>query len=319
VALSPPERVQSARVGAPARRPSLRLRRLRRALTPYLFCLPVVLFIGGLLLYPVVLNVEMSFQSRTLENLISGPADWLGTANYRAIFHDPAFRDAALHSVEYACISVAVQFAIALPLALFFARRFPGARVMRSLFLVAYAIPVVVSAQVFKWMLDGRGVLNWALHGLHLQGQPVYWLSDIHHALPALIAVQVWLGVPFTLVNLLAGLTTIPSDLKEAAAIDGAGPLGRFRYVTWPLLRPAALAAVILSLIFAFKTFDLVWIATKGGPGTSTEILPTLAYRTAFVDFQFGRAAAILNVIFVACVVLALLYLSSLRREARPA
>jgi multiple sugar transport system permease protein len=188
---------------------------------------------------------------------------------------------------------------------------------MRSLFLVTYAIPMVVSAQVFRWMLDGRGLVNWVLQQLHLQTDPTFWLSDLKLALPALVVVQIWLGVPFTMVNLMAGLSTIPRELHEAAAIDGAGAWQRFRDITWPLLRPVALASAVLSLIFWFKTFDLVWITTQGGPGTATEILPTLAYRTAFQTFDFGHGAAILNVVFLACFVLSLLYILSLRREAR--
>jgi multiple sugar transport system permease protein len=305
---------RSGRSSAPAR-----LRRFRRALVPYLFVAPVVIFLSALLVYPLVLNLLLSFQDRQLANLISGPVHWVGTANYAAAFHDPVFRTAAKHSLVYAACSVAIQLTLALALALFFVRRFPGARVMRSMFLVAYAIPIVVSAQVFKWLLDGRGLVNWVLQSLHLQSGQVYWLADTRYSLWALIAVQVWLGVPFTMVNLLAGLTAIPHELHEAAAIDGANAWARFRDVTWPLLRPTALAATILSLIFTFKTFDLVWVATKGGPGDSSEILPTLAYRTAFVDFMFGKGAAILNVIFTACFVLALAYILSLRREEQTA
>jgi multiple sugar transport system permease protein len=290
-------------------------RRVRTMLTPYLFVLPVLVYIGALLAYPIVLNILMSFQDRQLSNLVSGPVAWVGTANYRAVLGDPEFRTAAWHSVVYATVSVSIQLVLGLLGALFFARRFRGAEVMRSLFLVSYAIPIVVSAQVFKWMLDGRGLVNWVLSSLHLQSGPVYWLSDTSYSLPAVIAVQIWLGIPFTMVNLLSGLTSIPDELHEAAAIDGADAWRRFRSVTWPLLRPTVLAATILSLIFAFKTFDLVWIATKGGPASSTEILPTLAYRTAFENFMFGRGAAILNVIFAACFVLALAYIFSLRRE----
>jgi multiple sugar transport system permease protein len=291
--------------------------RLRRAAVPYLFVAPVVLFLGSLLIYPVVLNVVMSFQDRSLGNLVRGPVEWVGTANYKTVFKDPVFRSAALHSVVFTCVSVAFQLVIAMLLALWYSRRFPGARVMRSLFLVAYAVPIVVSTQVFKWLLDGRGVVNWLLQSLHLQSAPEYWLSDTRLALVALIAVQLWLGVPFTMVNLLAGLSAIPSELHEAAAIDGANAWRRFWDITWPLLRPTALAATILSLIFAFKNFDLIWIATKGGPGTATTTLPVLAYQTAFEQFRFGPGAAILNVIFAACFVLALAYIVSLRREER--
>ena len=298
---------------------SARLRRFRRAAVPYLFVAPVILFLGGLLLYPVALNILMSFQDRSLGNLISGPVEWVGTQNYKAVFSDRVFRSAAIHTLVFTFVSVAIQLVIAMCLALFYSRRFPGARVLRSLFLVAYAVPIVVSTQVWKWLLDGRGAVNWLLQTLGLQSSPEYWLSDTKTALAALIAVQLWLGVPFTMVNLLAGLSAIPAELHEAAAIDGANAWRRFWDITWPLLRPTALAATILSLIFAFKNFDLIWIATKGGPGTATTTLPTLAYQTAFEQFLFGRGAAVLNVIFAACFLLALAYIVSLRREERMA
>ena len=306
-----------ARRGGERRLVAVRLRRARRAAVPYLFVAPVIAFLGALLVYPIVLNVVMSFQDRELGNLVSGPAKWIGTQNYDAIFHDQVFKSAVVHSVLYTVVSVAIQLVIALLLALFYSKRFPGARVFRSLFLVSYAIPIVVTAQVFKWLLDGRGMVNSVLHTLHLQDQPQYWLSDTRLALAAVIAIQLWLGVPFTMVNLLAGLSAIPAELHEAAELDGANAWRRFWDITWPLLRPTVAAATILSLIFAFKNFDLIWIATKGGPGNATTTLPTLAYQTAFEQFLFGRGAAILNLIYLACFVLALGYIMSLRREER--
>ena len=293
----------------------MRRRRFVKTLTPYLFVLPAVLFLALLLVYPIVLNIQMSFQDRKLGNLIDGPTPWVGLANYRAAFRLPAFSAAAWHSVVFTVSAVTIQFVFGLLLALFFFQNFRGARTMRALFLVAYAIPIVVSAEVFRWLLDGRGLVNTLLHDLHLQSSPTYWLSDLRLALPALIVVEIWLGLPFTMVNLMAGLATVPRELYEAASIDGANAWSRFWHVTWPLIRPTAAAAIVLSLIFCFKTFDLVWIATQGGPGTASELLPTLAYRTAFIGFDFGVAAAILNIVFAVCFVLALAYIVSLRRE----
>ncbi len=282
--------------------------------------LPAIVFLGGLLAYPVVINVVTSFQQLTAINLLSGDAPWVGLANYRAALHDPMMTTAALHSVEYTGVAVVVQMAIALGLALFYSRMFPGARPMRSLYLIGYAIPVVVSAEVFRWMLDGRtGFVNWLLQSLHLQDpqHPVYWLADTSTALPALIGVQVWLGVPFTMIALTAGLTVIPGDLYEAARIDGAGAWHRFRYVTWPHLRPTFFTVTILTVIFCFKSFDLVWIGTQGGPAGASEVLPTLAYRLVFQQFQFGPGAAVLNLVFLVLLILSGVYLYALHQEER--
>jgi multiple sugar transport system permease protein len=290
----------------------------RSAAWPYLFVLPAVVFLAGLLIYPLVLNIVLSFQDTTVSSLIRGNAPWVGVANYRAALTDPAFVQAAWHSVVFSIVSVAIQLGLGLGLALFYSGRFIGAVTMRSLYLIGYAIPIVVTAQVFRWLLDGQsGLVNSALSALHLQSQPVYWLSDPSLALPVLIVVQVWLGVPFTMVNLLAGVTTVPPELYEASTIDGAGAWRRFTSVTWPWLRPTFAATTTLSLIFTFKTFDLVWIATQGGPAGASEILPTLAYRSVFTEFLFGKGAAILNLVFAVLFVLAVGYLWSLRREER--
>lgn len=280
-----------------------------RRITPYLFVLPAVLFLLALLVYPVVLNILMSFREVDASNLLGG-APWVGFANYRAAFSDEVFLNAAGHSLLYALVSVTVQLAVGMGLALFYAQSFPGARALRSLYMVAYAIPVVVSAELFRWLLDGRsGYVN-RFFGF----SDVYWLADPDLALPSVIAIQVWLGVPFVLVSLTAGLVAIPREFFEAAVVDGSSAWQRFRWITWPLLRPTLLATAVLSTIFTLKSFDLVWIATQGGPAGSSEILPTLAYRLVFTSFLFGKGAAIMNLIFLVLVVLSVAYLRVDRR-----
>jgi len=308
--------------GRAAGPPGGRRYRRRDRLAPYLFVLPALLFLGALLAYPMAVNVVTSFQELTAINLLTGDAEWVGLRNYRSMVETPAMAAAAKHSVQFTVVAVVVQMALALGLALLYAQGFPGARPMRSLYLVGYAIPVVVSAQVFRWMLDGRtGFINWVLQSLGLQNpnEPVYWLADTDTALPALIGIQVWLGVPFTMIALTAGLMVISNDLYEAARIDGAGPLQRFRYVTWPHLRPTFFTVTILTVIFCFKSFDLVWIASQGGPAGASEVLPTLAYRLVFQQFQFGEGAAVLNAVFLVLLLLAGLYLYAVHREERVA
>jgi multiple sugar transport system permease protein len=292
--------------------------RLRRASVPYLFVLPAGVYLAGLLAYPIVLTVLMSFQDVQAGDIVTGGAPWAGARNYQDALGDPLFVTAAWHSLFYCGVSVGAQLTLGLALALFYSRRFPGAVAMRSLYLIAYAIPVVVTAEIWRWLLDGRsGFVDWILSVTHLHGGPVYWLADPGLALPAVTAVQIWLGVPFTMVTLLSGLMAIPRELHEAAAIDGAGAWNRFRHVTWPLLRPTLLASGLLSLIFTFKSFDLVWIASQGGPAGASDVLPTLAYKLVFLQFLFGKGAAVLNVIFAVLLVLSVLYLLVLRREER--
>jgi len=290
-------------------------RRLGRALGNYLFVLPATLFLLACLLYPLILNVMISFQDLTAGTLLSG-GPWVGFDNYRAVFDDPGFMPALMHSIVFTGFSVGFQVSIGLSLALFYNRQFPGNRAMRGLFLVAYAVPVVATGAVFRWLLDGQsGVINWALRSAGIIDTPHAWLSEPSTALPALIFVNIWLGIPFSLMVLLAGLQGIPRSLYEAARIDGAGPLAQFRYITLPQLRPALLAVVLLGTIFTFKVFDLVWITTQGGPANATQVLPTFAYKFVFQQLLIGKGAAVLNLMFVMLLAFSLVYLWAARRE----
>jgi multiple sugar transport system permease protein len=186
--------------------------------------------------------------------------------------------------------------------------------------LVPWIVPSYVVAVLwsFMWQSDVGIVNKLLVDYTHLLGDRPVWLLG-PNTMWAIVIPSIWRGLPLAMLIFLAGLQAMPRELHEAAAIDGANAWRRFWDITWPLLRPTVAAATILSLIFAFKNFDLIWIATKGGPANATTTLPTLAYQTAFEQFLFGRGAAILNLIFVACFVLALGYIFSLRREERVA
>jgi multiple sugar transport system permease protein len=316
---APPEQLPALAPPVGARRPPRarsRLRRWQRQVGPYLFVLPAVVFLLGLLIYPVLFNIQISFQDLKASNLLRGGASWVGLENYRAVITDPLFAKAALHSVVFTVVSVVFQIGLGLGLALIYDRKFLGASFMRSLFLVAYAVPIVVVGAVFKWLLDGQfGFVNWVLRSIGVMNGPTYWLDSVSTALGAVIMMNIWIGIPFNLIVLLAGLRGIPAEYYEAAALDGAGPIRRFRYITLPLLRPTMLAVGILGIIFTFKMFDVIWASTRGGPAGATEVLPTFGFKLVFEQFQFGKGAAVLNMMFVVLFLLSLAYLMVLRRE----
>jgi multiple sugar transport system permease protein len=288
----------------------------RGGLGNYLFVVPAAVYLSALLVYPIAFNVVTSFQSLTTSNLMSGDAPWVGLDNYAAALGDPLFAKAVFNSVVFTATSVAGHLLLGLAFALYFWRPFPGSRTMRSLFLIAYAIPIVVVAQVFRWLLDGQsGLINALVEQVPGVVGPVYWLSDPSLALPAVICVNLWIGMPFTMTAVTGALATIPVELHEAAAIDGATRWRDFRHITWPLIRPTVLAVAILGVIFTFKLFDLIWVMTRGGPVNSTDVLPTIAYRLVFTQFEFGKGAAILNLVFLVLLVLSISYLAALRRE----
>ncbi|QIN81953.1 ABC transporter permease subunit [Rubrobacter tropicus] len=292
-------------------------RRLRpRGFGNYMFVLPAAVFLVAFMVYPILFNIQMSFRDMKAINLLGPGAPWVGFENYAAMLQNPLFLGALWNSVLFTVFSLVFQVGIGFALALFYNRPFPGNKAMRGLYLVAWTIPVVVSGAIFRWLLDGRaGVINWVLDSLGVIGEPVFWLTEPDRALAAVIFINIWLGIPFNLVLLLAGLQGIPEELYEAAAVDGATGLTKFRYVTLPLLRPALLATLVLGLIYTFKVFDVIWATTRGGPVSSTEVLPTLAYKLVFEQFTFGEGAAILNLMFVALFLFSLVYLWLVRRE----
>ena len=187
---------------------------------------------------------------------------------------------------------------------------------MRGLYLIAWTIPVVVVAAIFRWLLDGQaGVANWLLIGAGVLNEKVSWFSDIHLALPAITFINIWLGIPFNMALLLAALQGIPRELYEAASIDGASRGSKLRFITLPLLRPALIAVVLLGLIYTFKAFDLVWATTQGGPFNATHLVSTIAFEQIFRKFLFGQGAAMLNLLFIVLFGISLLYLWNLQHE----
>ena len=289
---------------------------LRRGLVNYSFMLPATLFLILFIAYPIAFNFRISFQDLKAINLLSGDAPWVGWENYRAIFNNPLYLQAVRQTFVFTLFSVVFQLGIGLALAIFYNRPFPGSRAMRGLYLIAWTIPVVVVGIVFRWLFDGQvGVVNWLLKTLGLIEQNIYWLADLNFALPAVIIINIWLGVPFNMALLLAGLQGIPDELYEAAEIDGASGWAKFRGVTLPLLRPALVATLLLGLIYTFKVFDVIWVTTQGGPFNATHVISTLAFQQIFSQFLFGTGAAILNTLFAVLFVVSLLYLWNLRYE----
>lgn len=286
------------------------------ALVPYTFVLPAALFLLAMVAYPVFFNIRMSFQELTAVDLLSGTAPFTGLANYREVVADPVFWQVVRNTLLFTAGSLVFQLSLGLALALFYNRPFPGSVAMRGLYLVAWTIPVLVVGAVFRWMFDGQvGLINWALRGLGLLDGNVFWLSDPNLALGAVTFINIWLGVPFNMALLLAGLQGIPRELYEAAEIDGAGRAARFWRVTLPILRPALFAVGLLGLIYTFKVFDLIYVTTGGGPVNATHVLSTKAYEMVFGQFSFGPGAAVLNILFVALFIVSLLYLWNVRHE----
>jgi multiple sugar transport system permease protein len=281
----------------------------------YLFVVPAMVFIVAILLYPLGYQLYMSVYGVTLGNFLVGNAPFVGLEQYQEVVIDSRFHHALWITLVFTVSCLVFQFTIGLALALFFNRAFPGGGIMRALMLLGWMIPLVVSGNLWRWMLNGQyGVINLLVNVGPLDlGRD--WLTGPNTALIGVIVANIWVGIPFNMVLLLAGLQGIPLTLYEAARVDGANPVQRFFYITLPQLRPVMIIVLLLGFIYTFKVFDLIFVMTAGGPVSATEVLPIYIYDIFFEFFRFGQGAAASILVLVFPIILSVIYLRLLRRE----
>lgn len=279
------------------------------------FLLPVIAFLGLFLLVPIVRGVALSFQDWTIASFVTGEAPFVGLQNYRTVLGDPLFGQLAVQTAVFVVVSLALQYVIGLALAVFFARRFPLSTTLRSLVLLPWLLPLIVTATTWRWMFNqDYGIVNSLLFG----GADIGWLSSTSLSLVAVIVANVWLGIPFNMVLLYGGIQGIPETLYEAAALDGAGRWRQFTAITAPLLRPVTAVTLLLGLVYTIKVFDVIWIMTRGGPVNSSHILSTYSYQLSFEgERALGLGSALAQVLVLVALAFGLLYVAALRREAR--
>jgi multiple sugar transport system permease protein len=242
---------------------------------------------------------------------------FIGIDNFRALFHDSLFVNSFKIGLIWAGCVTAIQFVLALGLALLLSQPLHGRWLARSLALVPWAMPSVIVGIMWKLFFQPQaGILNEALYRAHLPGSNIDWLSDFSWALPAVILVGVWAGMPQTTIALLAGVQSVSEDMHEAAAVDGATAWQRFRTITLPQLRPVIIAITTLDLIWNLNSFGLVWVLTQGGPGHSTELPMLFAYNEAFKYGQFGYASALGDTMVVVITFFLIFYLWGRLKEA---
>ncbi|MFJ4774232.1 carbohydrate ABC transporter permease [Streptomyces uncialis] len=271
--------------------------------------IPILVLSAGPLLYGIALAFTDAQSGRTRST------QWIGTLNFRDLLQDTLFWESFRIGLVWAVGVTIPQFVLALGLALLLNERLRLRWLARALAIIPWAMPEVVVGIIWRLVYHpDAGVLNETLRDLGL-GDGQDWLTGLATALPAVIVVGIWAGMPQTTVVLLAGLQNTPRELHEAAAMDGAGAWRRFRTVTWPALRPIALAVSALNLIWNFNAFALIYVLTAGGPGGRTRLPMLFAYEEAFRYGQFGYAAAMGCVMVALVAVLLALYLVGRLRE----
>lgn len=278
----------------------------------YWLVLPAVLIIAGLVLYPVGHAAVLSFTRKVLGQ----PARFVGLRNYAVIVQDPVFWQTTVNTLLFTFVSLAFKAAIGVGLALLLNLPFRGRRAARALMVLPWAVPILVTALVWRWLLDdSNGLINNLLLHLGVLSRPIPWLASIDWALPAVIAVNIWRGVPFFTVNILAGLQGIDRSLYEAAAVDGASWRQQLRHVTLPGIRLVLLVTALLSTIWTFNEFQQVWVMTAGGPAHSTEVVSTLAYYMGIRSMRLDQGAAVSLIFLPALVALILVSIRYLERK----
>ena len=237
--------------------------------------------------------------------------------NYVDVLAMPVVRKAIFNTLFFTVVSLIFQFVIGFALALLFAKKYGLSELSRGLLMVCWLIPVLVFATIWKWIFAGdtSGILNYILIQLHVIETPIRWLTTTNGAMTALIIANIWRGVPFNMLLLATGLTTLPMDVFEAAAIDGASKCQRFFRITIPLLKSTIISVITLGFINTFKVFDLIYVMTKGGPLDSTQILSTVSYKMSFSNFEFGQGAAVANIMLVLMLIVGFFHLKITDRE----
>jgi ABC-type sugar transport system permease subunit len=278
---------------------------------------PAVVLISVVVLWPVVEMVRTSLLKISSSGLTLGSQ---GGKNYSDLFGEADLVHILVRTVLWVVAVVIVTMVVSLALAQLLNARFPGRRVVRWAVIVPWAASVLMTALVWKWMLDNYfGVVNRVLLDLHILSKPVNWLSHPDQAMMWMMWVAVFVSLPFASFVILAGLQTIPGEVYEAARVDGAGTFRTYFQITLPMLRPALLIASIINVINVFNSFPIIWAMTQGGPGHATDTTTTFMYKIAFFDQNVGESAAMAVVNFALILVMVLLYLraSRWREEVR--
>ena len=301
-------------------RPRLTARR-RQQLAGWLFLTPAVAYLLFAFLLPIVYNVMLSFEQTSPATIANFTAPFAGLDNYRFIFNDPTSRMAIVNTLEFTAGSLAGQFIIGFALALLFTLSFPGRTLARSLIIVPWLVPLIVTGVIFKFLFQSEGgAINELLITIGVVSHPIDWLDDPQLAMWTILIANIWLGVPFFTLLLYSALQDVPIEVKEAARIDGASGWQTLRLVIVPIILPVIEVTFLLGFVFTVKVFDLVIGLTGGGPANATQLITTWSYNLSFQQFSFGEGAALNNVLLVLAMFCAPLYLflsrDSLRRSS---
>lgn len=280
------------------------------------FSLPALIYMMIFIGYPMIQNFILSFKNVDVYTFARPENQaFVGLQNYQELFTDAnsVLPKAIVNTVIFTVASIFFQFIIGFGLALLFHKKFPGCSFFRGVTMISWLLPVTVAGLLFKFMFQlNGGIINQFLMSMHVLNQPIEWLLNGKTAMVAIVTANIWIGIPFNMMLILTGLTTIPDEIYESAGLDGANKLQTLFQITIPMIKPAIMSVLTLGFVYTFKVFDLVWVMTKGGPINATELVSTYAYRLSFEEFKFSAGAAAANVLFVILLFVGFFYIRTI-------
>ena len=256
----------------------------------FLFMLPAALFLILFLVYPLGLGIWLSFTDAR----IGDPGKFVGLENYEWIIGDSKFQTAVFFTIFYTLVASMIKFAVGLYLAVLLNENLPFKALIRAFVLIPFIVPTVLSAIAFWWIFDPQfSIISWTLKKWGWIDGNINFLGDTWNSRFSVIFANVWRGVPFIAITLLAGLQTVPTSLYEAATLDGASRWQMFWRITYPLLTPIIAVVMTFSVLFTFTDFQLIKVLTNGGPAGATELMATMSYNTAILGSRIGEGSAV--------------------------
>jgi multiple sugar transport system permease protein len=255
-----------------------------------LFLAPTAILLLVFLTYPLGLGTWLGFTDAK----IGRPGEWIGLGNFEFLWNDSVTRLALFNTIFYTVVASVIKFGLGLWLALILNQHLPFKAFLRAIVLLPFIVPTALSAIAFWWIYDSQfSIISWLLEKMGLIHQYIDFLGDPWNARFSTIAANIWRGVPFVAITLLAGLQTISPSYYEAASLDGATPFQQFRFVTLPLLTPIIAVVMTFSVLFTFTDFQLIYVLTRGGPLNATHLMATLSFQRAIPGGSLGEGAAI--------------------------
>lgn len=281
-------------------------RNKRVILTAVAMIFPALLFLVALKGYPLVKVIGDSFFN---VSLIKPENGFAGADNFKLILGDERFKQTALNTIYWTVFSVLGEYLMGMLTAVLLNRQFRGRAIFRTLIFIPWLVPIIVAGMTWDWMLNTEfGIINYLLQNLNIISVPMDFLGDVRYAMATVIFINIWRSFPYYTISFLSAMQSIPGDIYEAAAIDGAGIIKRFFYITLPQLKSVSLVIVFLHIIWTAIDFDFIWILTEGGPNYATQTIPVMIYQYSMKKFNVGAASALSTMMFVVMSVIFVIY-----------